>query len=181
MNKCLSYILYKSPGDMEYKDDIFQELCVIIMEYPPEKITDILNKGRENAFITRVLRNMILSNTSAHYYTYKKYSKVPEIDIIDETPVNYGKDDIKISDTEEFDPDTTIWKDPESKAERIKFIIKYLLSPGDRALFIIYARNDYNVIKFSKAMDVSYGVAKRKIWQIKVNIKKIYDDTWGCS
>ena len=57
----------------QYEDDFFQDLCLIILTYPNDKLNDAYNK-HPNAFITRCIQNNIFSINSPYYKTYMRYT-----------------------------------------------------------------------------------------------------------
>lgn len=59
----------------QYKEDFFQDLIVVLLTYPGEKLNDVESKGWMNGFLTRVILNQIYSNTSRFYGTYLKYNQ----------------------------------------------------------------------------------------------------------
>lgn len=59
--------------DKQFKEDFFQDLCLIILNYPIEKLLAIHLEGHMNAFLTAVAIRNIWSKTSPYYQTYKKF------------------------------------------------------------------------------------------------------------
>lgn len=53
----------------ELSDDLFQEMVLIILQYPAEKIEQI---KYPRCFIVKILSNMWNSSTSPFYYKYRK-------------------------------------------------------------------------------------------------------------
>lgn len=60
----------------KYADDLIQEIYLILLEYNREKIIELYNNKQLNFFITRIVKNQWMSNTSPFY---KKYRKIHEI------------------------------------------------------------------------------------------------------
>lgn len=81
LKKCIDYQFYKA-GMTEYKEDLFQDLCIEILEADNTKLNDAYNKHM-NAYITRLIQNNILSVTSRFYKKYKKWDNLKAGDIID--------------------------------------------------------------------------------------------------
>lgn len=58
---------------MDHKDDLFQEIIMILLTYDNKKLSDIYNKNQLKFFISRILCNQYYSIHSAFYTKYKKY------------------------------------------------------------------------------------------------------------
>lgn len=88
LKKCVDHQFYKA-GMTDYKEDFFQDLCLIILEYDNAKLNDAYQKHM-NAWVTRVIQNNIKSVNSPFYRDYKKWDNLKtEItddfnDIVDE-------------------------------------------------------------------------------------------------
>lgn len=94
LKRCIDCQFYKM-GEQEYKEDFFNDICLIILEYDNDKLNDAFNK-HPNAWITRVIQNNIFSVNSAFYKTYRKWDNM-----------RYGE----ITEKElEIDNDTDIWQ-----------------------------------------------------------------------
>lgn len=57
----------------DHKDDLFQEIIMILLQYDNKKLDDIYKKKQIKFFIARILCNQYYSVHSAFYKTYKKY------------------------------------------------------------------------------------------------------------
>jgi len=57
----------------EHRDDLFQEVELILLTYPNEKLESIYTKGQLKFFASRILCNQYYSIHSAFYKNYKKY------------------------------------------------------------------------------------------------------------
>lgn len=57
----------------DHKDDLFQELILILLQYDNRKLSEAFQKKQIKFFIARVLCNQYYSVHSAFYKTYKKY------------------------------------------------------------------------------------------------------------
>lgn len=57
----------------DHKDDLFQDVSVILLKYDNKKLDDIYQKGQLKFFVSRILTNQYYSVHSAFYKTYKKY------------------------------------------------------------------------------------------------------------
>lgn len=61
------------------KDDLIQDIALIILEKSPDFISELYNKKQLKYYITRVIRNNLFSTTSPYYYKYKKYRNTIDI------------------------------------------------------------------------------------------------------
>lgn len=68
----------------KYRDDLAQEVYIIILEYDRDKITEMYNNKQLNFFLTRVIKNQINSVTSSFYRKYRKF-----YELTDENKNNY--------------------------------------------------------------------------------------------
>lgn len=57
----------------EHRDDLFQDMVMILLEYDNDKLAEMYNKNQLKFFIARILCNQYYSMHSAFYKTYKKY------------------------------------------------------------------------------------------------------------
>lgn len=68
----------------KYRDDLAQEVYIIILEYDRDKITEMYNNKQLNFFLTRIIKNQINSVTSPFYRKYRKF-----YELTDENKNNY--------------------------------------------------------------------------------------------
>jgi len=61
------------PGKYQFKDDFYDDLVIILMEYNNEKLMNAHTHGHMNALITRIIQNNIYSASSRFYVTYLKF------------------------------------------------------------------------------------------------------------
>jgi hypothetical protein len=54
------------------RDDLRQEVAVVVCEWPDEKVIDLYEKGVLDFYVVRVILNMIKSNTSPFYKKYRQ-------------------------------------------------------------------------------------------------------------
>lgn len=59
-------------GKQQFKEDMFQDLYLILMEYNPEKLKNADENNHMNALITRILINNLWSNSSQFKTRYLK-------------------------------------------------------------------------------------------------------------
>ena len=58
----------------QYRDDMLQDLCVILMEYDKDKFQDAEENNHMNALITKIIQNNIYSKTSPFYKKYIRFN-----------------------------------------------------------------------------------------------------------
>ena len=56
---------YSTP--LEFKQELFQTMSLIILEYDNKKLNNIVEQNHLNAFITGILRNQLYSRSSSFY------------------------------------------------------------------------------------------------------------------
>lgn len=68
----------------EHRDDLFQEVIIILLQYNNEKLEAIYNKKQLKFFVARIICNQYYSIHSYFWKTYKKYedSKYKLIDYL---------------------------------------------------------------------------------------------------
>lgn len=85
-------------GDSQYKEDLLQEIMLIILEYDKKVIEELYNnKNNNNAlkyFLVRIIKNQYYSTTSPFYKTFKKFSQSSDelITITTENDINEDYD-----------------------------------------------------------------------------------------
>lgn len=57
------------------KDDLIQEIALIILEKSPNFILELHDKKQLKYYIARVIMNNLFSTSSPYYCKYKKYQK----------------------------------------------------------------------------------------------------------
>lgn len=57
----------------DHKDDLFEEVILILLTYDHKKLEAIFNKNQIKFFIARIICNQYYSIHSAFYKKYKKY------------------------------------------------------------------------------------------------------------
>lgn len=57
----------------EHRDDLFQEIMMILLQYDNGKLEALYNKKQIKFFISRIICNQYYSVHSYFYKTYKKY------------------------------------------------------------------------------------------------------------
>lgn len=72
-----------------WRDDLMQEVCVILLTLDNERLNEIVEDGKLSAFTTRIVRNQYRSRESAFYRKYRRY----EEKALQETHLHYLADD----------------------------------------------------------------------------------------
>lgn len=57
----------------DHKDDLFEEVILILLTYDHKKLFDVYAKGQIRFFISRILCNQYYSTHSYFFKMYKKY------------------------------------------------------------------------------------------------------------
>lgn len=58
------------------KDDLLQEIYMILLEYEEDKIVKLYNNNQLKFFIVRIIQNQYFSKNSPYYMKYKRYYKL---------------------------------------------------------------------------------------------------------
>lgn len=64
--------------DITDKQDLIQDIYLMLMEYDESKLQEIWNKKQMNFFLVKVVGNNIFSKTSPYYRKYKKFRDLTE-------------------------------------------------------------------------------------------------------
>lgn len=64
--------------DAKYKDDLIQEVILIILEYDKEKIEQLYASNQMNFFLVRIIKSQYNSITSPFYKQYRKFSALSD-------------------------------------------------------------------------------------------------------
>ena len=79
LKECIEFQFRKlcklDPGKRQFKDDLFQDVCIWILTYNNEKLNDAYRKKHINALFTRIIQNQIYSNSSKFYRQYLDFDK----------------------------------------------------------------------------------------------------------
>lgn len=71
-NRIIEGLMRDYSVDLQYRDDLLQEIYLILLDYDQQKLLDIIEKKQIRFFTARILRNQFYSKTSAFYRKYKK-------------------------------------------------------------------------------------------------------------
>lgn len=75
----------KDPGKQQFKEDLYQDIIIELLEYSQEKLNNAWENNHLNALVTKIIINNIYSCTSKFYKKYLKFSiKSNELDAYDE-------------------------------------------------------------------------------------------------
>lgn len=75
---CIDFQAAKYNCPESLKDDLLQELSLIILNYPEDKLNDVVAKHHENAWLTSVLVRTLYSTNSQFYRVFRKFSKMTD-------------------------------------------------------------------------------------------------------
>ena len=65
---------YGTPADLF--DDLVEEISEIILNYPNDKLNDVVDNHHENAFVTGILLRTLYSKNSGFYRTFRKFNSL---------------------------------------------------------------------------------------------------------
>ena len=83
-----------------YKDDLIQELFLILLDYDKDKLEEIYKSDSINYFVTRVAINQYYSKTSPFYKTYRKFiNKCEDVNVTTEECDKYDQNQDNIKGT----------------------------------------------------------------------------------
>lgn len=83
-----------------YKDDLIQEIYLILMEYDRGKLEELYSNRQIAFFIARIIKNQYNSSTSPFYKKYRKYYEIIENNIGGYTGIEDDADDEYRGDNE---------------------------------------------------------------------------------
>lgn len=79
LKECMDYQFLKlcklDPGKRQFKDDLFQDVCIWLLTYDNQKLNDAYRKKHMNALITRIIQNQIYSASSKFFRQYIDFDK----------------------------------------------------------------------------------------------------------
>lgn len=77
IERCIEFQFQKlartDPWKMQYKEDMLQDLIIVLYEYDNEKLNNAYENKHMNALITRIIQNNIYSKTSKFYHNYLRF------------------------------------------------------------------------------------------------------------
>lgn len=79
LRRCVEFQFKKlcklDPEKMQFKEDMFQDLVIVILNYDNAKLNNAREHKHLNALITAILTRQLYSNSSKFYTSYIKFSK----------------------------------------------------------------------------------------------------------
>lgn len=70
---CISFQFARWRVPEQYKDDMFQDICMLLLRQDNRKLNAMSINKHVNAFVTAVLRTQLYSGSSEFYRAYRKY------------------------------------------------------------------------------------------------------------
>lgn len=71
-NRYIEEIVNNIGVQTDLKDDLIQDIYVILLEYDQEKLKELINKNQIKFFISRIITNQYCSCTSPFFKQYRK-------------------------------------------------------------------------------------------------------------
>lgn len=78
LQDCVKYQVAKYGCPKDLIDDLIQEMSLIVLNYPQDKLNDVVAKHHENAWLTSVLVRTLYSTNSQFYRVFRKFSKMTD-------------------------------------------------------------------------------------------------------
>ena len=75
-NKLIEELIKNMGIKANDKDDLLQEIYLVLLEYEEDKIIKLYNNNQLKFFIVRIIQNQYFSKNSPFYTKYKKYYKL---------------------------------------------------------------------------------------------------------
>jgi hypothetical protein len=75
-NKLIEELIKNMGIKANDKDDLLQEIYLVLLEYDENKIIKLYNNNQLKFFIVRIIQNQYFSKNSPFYTKYKKYYKL---------------------------------------------------------------------------------------------------------
>lgn len=131
------------------REDLKQEIFLVLCEMDEEKLLNIYNKGHMNFFIVRTMLNMIKSKTSHFYFKFRNFIEY-----------NHTKEQpyIEYEEAQAIDLDKCFGKTRQELYER------------DMLLYYTYTF-DKSALKLSEATKIPYVTVLRTIKIAKCKVK----------
>ena len=135
----------KKMQPVELQEDLKQEMFIVICEMTEDRFNDIFEKGYLKFFLVRTMLNMIKSDRSNFYKTFRNNYTEIEKDIVDE---RYENIEINISET-------------------LGCLYWY-----DREIFSAYINNGKNIKALSRDIGIPYRSLFETIKNVRIKLKK---------
>lgn len=75
LKKCVEYQVKKAKTEIQFRDDIEQDMWVWLMGYDIDKLSDAFENNHLNALFSKVLQNWIWSSTSPYHKQYRLFGQ----------------------------------------------------------------------------------------------------------
>lgn len=78
--KLIESLITKYKVNPKYKEDLIQEIYLIVLQKPPDMLKELYDKKQINFYLAKIITNQYFSKTSKFYKDYKKYNMVKDND-----------------------------------------------------------------------------------------------------
>jgi CTP synthase (UTP-ammonia lyase) len=78
--KLIETLITKYKVNPKYKEDLIQEIYLIVLQKPPDLLQELYDKNQINYFLAKIITNQYFSKTSKFYKDYKKYNSIKDND-----------------------------------------------------------------------------------------------------
>ena len=79
LKECMEFqfkkLCFLDPGKRQFKEDLFQDVCIWLLTYDNEKLNDAYWNKHMNALITRIIQNQVYSNSSKFFRQYIDFDR----------------------------------------------------------------------------------------------------------
>lgn len=79
LKECMDFqfkkLCFLDPGKRQFKEDLFQDVCIWLLTYDNDKLNDAYRNKHMNALITRIIQNQIYSNSSKFFRQYLDFDR----------------------------------------------------------------------------------------------------------
>lgn len=171
---CCSHQVRKYDCPREFLDDVIQETALTLLEYDNERLNEIRDDNRLNAFISGILVRQLYSTNSQFYRKYRKLRELSS-DVTENTqpaePKTKAKKEPPVENLpyymEDFLPDEET-DDDETLELKMKI---QRLSPGERNIFLSYCENS-NVANLARMMKCPAALLVNYLNNVKKKLKQ---------
>lgn len=75
IDRCIRYQMRAAGVSADDRNDIRQDLCLLLLRYNGERLNAIFTGGSIGAFITRILQREFRSVRSHYHYAYRRHEQ----------------------------------------------------------------------------------------------------------
>tara|TARA_B100001093_G_C26594876_1_gene913213 strand:- start:203 stop:700 length:498 start_codon:yes stop_codon:yes gene_type:complete len=136
----------RSNKDLHFRDDLVQEVCLILLTQNNESIQTIYEQGHFKFYIARIITNQVFSSTSPFHKKYRQ--QIPFVDI----------------DEQEYNP----------LADKIWIDIHHLLTKKEREIIELRYVYNFKVSEIANIKMVSTRQVYKYLQRIVGYLKKKY-------